>query len=177
MKLVTPVSAIALLAFATAPAAFAQASPAAAAEKPAAAHEMKMEKPADTSAIKAAIKSNEDAWAKAQMDKDHGVAVIGAMVAEDFHGVTSKGVVQNKAAMLEKMKADTDTYSSSVNDSVDVNVYGSNVATACGKSTEKGKDKDGKEFTRTYAWTDTWMERNGKWECIGGAGTLVSDKK
>ena len=46
---------------------------------------------------------------------------------------------------------------------MDVHLYGPTVATVCGISTEKGKDKDGKEFTRSYGWVDTWMERNGKW--------------
>lgn len=154
MKLIRPLLAITLVAFAAAPLAR-----------------------ADDSAVKAKIKEMEDAWSKAQMDKDHGVAVIGAMVAEDFAGVTSKGEASTKASMLEKMKAETDTYTASMNDSVEVHVYGSNVATACGRSTEKGKDKDGKEFNRSYAWVDTWMERNGKWECIAGSGMLLPEKK
>jgi uncharacterized protein DUF4440 len=126
------------------------------------------------SGVEAKLRSMEDAWAKAQMDKDHGAAVVAGLLAADYSGVNSKGEVQNKAQRLEKIKAETDTYTSSVNDSMKVNVYGSNVATVCGKSTEKGKDKDGKEFTRSYGWVDTWMERNGKWECIAGSGTLLA---
>ena len=52
---------------------------------------------------------------------------------------------------------------------MDVHVYTPNLATICGTSPEKGKDKNGKEFSRSYAWVDTWMERNGKWECIAEA--------
>lgn len=154
MKLITPILAITtLLAFAAVPVARAQA---------------------DSSAVKAKLKQMEDDWAKAQMDKDHGAAVVEGLLAADYSGVNSKGEVQNKAQRLKKIKAETDTYTSSVNDSMEVNVYGPNVATVCGKSTEKGKDKDGKEFTRSYGWVDTWMERNGKWECIAGSGTLLA---
>lgn len=78
------------------------------------------------------------------MDKDHGAVVVEGLLAEDYSGVSSKGEVQNRAQRLKKIKAETDTYTSSVNDSMEVNVYGPNVATVCGKSTEKGKDKDGK---------------------------------
>ena len=46
-----------------------------------------------------------------------------------------------------------------------------------GTATEKGKDKDGKQFSRSFGWVDTWMERNGKWECIAEAVTLLSKKK
>lgn len=157
MKLITPVLALtAFLAFATVPAAHAQAG---------------------NEAIKTKIKQMEDSWAKAQMDKDHGAAVIGGLLAEDYAGVSGKGEFRNKAAQIAKLKEDTDTYTSSVNDTMEVNVYGTNVAVVCGKSTEKGKDKEGKEFTRSYGWVDTWMERNGKWECIAGSGTLLPEKK
>jgi hypothetical protein len=157
MKLITPVLVLAaFLAFVAAPPARAQAG---------------------NDAIKTKIKQMEDTWAKAQMDKDHGAAVIGGLLAEDYAGVSGKGEFRNKATQLAKLKEDTDTYTSSVNDSMEVHVYGSNVAVVCGKSTEKGKDKDGKEFTRSYGWVDTWMERNGKWECIAGSGTLLPEKK
>ena len=131
----------------------------------------------DTSAIKTKIKQMEDAWAKSQLDKDHGAAAVAAMLAADYAGVNSKGEMQTKAASIAKIKDGTDTFTLSVIDSMEVNVYAPNVATVCGKSTEKGKDKDGKEFSRSYGWTDTWMERNGKWECIGEGVTLLGDKK
>lgn len=165
MKSITPLLVVTLIALAASPLARAQSSPAAA------------EKSADTGGTKAKIKQMEDAWAAAEMQKDHGAAIIAEMIAADYSGVSSKGVIQNKAAMVEKMKSETDVTTSAVNDTVEVNLYGPNVATACGKSTEKGKDKDGKEFDRVYGWVDTWMERNGKWECIASSGMLLPDKK
>ena len=102
-----------------------------------------------SSGVEAKLKSMEDAWAKAEMNADHGAAVVEGLLAADYAGVNSKGEVQSKAQRLEKMKAETDTYTSSVNDSMDVHLYGPTVATVCGISTEKGKDKDGKEFTRS----------------------------
>jgi hypothetical protein len=79
--------------------------------------------------------------------------------------------------MLDRMKNETETPSSSVNDNMDVHIYAPNLATVCGTSTEKGKDKNGKEFIRRFAWVDTWMERNGKWECIAEAETKLPDKR
>ena len=73
----------------------------------------------------------------------------------------------------------SNTLSSSTNDNMDVHVYGPNVATVSGTTTEKGKGKgkDGKQFTRSYVWVDTWMERNGKWECIAEGVMQLPKKK
>src|SRR5438128_5826417 len=157
MKLFTALLAITLLAFAVAPCAHAQ------------------EKSADSSAIKAKLKQMEDAWEKALLNKDH--AAVGNMVADDFAGFSSKGKYLTKSKLVDEIKHETDTFSLAVNDSMDVHVYSPNLATVCGTSTEKGKDKDGKEFTRSFAWVDTWMERNGKWECIAEAVMQFPEKK
>jgi ketosteroid isomerase-like protein len=157
MKLLTPVLIITLFAFAVAPCAQAQ------------------EKSADSSAIKTKLKEMEDAWAKALQNKDH--AAVGNMVAHDFAGFSSKGKHLTKSQLVDEIKNETDTLSSSVNDKMDVHVYAPNLATVCGTSTEKGKDKDGKAFTHQYAWVDTWMERNGKWECIAEAVMQFPEKK
>jgi ketosteroid isomerase-like protein len=129
----------------------------------------------DNSAIEAKLKQMEDAWAKALLDKDQ--AAVGNMVADDYAGITSKGEHQNKSQLLDEIKTSTDTLSASTNDSMEVHVYGPNVATVVGTSTEKGKDKDGKQFSRSFGWVDTWAERNGKWECIGEAVMPMKKKK
>jgi len=157
MKLFTPVLVITLLAFAVAPSARAQ------------------EKSADSSATKTKLKEMEDTWEKAFVNKDH--AAIGNMVADDFAGFSSKGKHLTKSQLLDEIKNETDILSSAVNEKMDVHVYAPNLATVCGTSTEKGKDKNGKEFTRSFAWVDTWMERNGKWECIAEAVMQFPEKK
>ena len=126
------------------------------------------------SGVEAKIKAMEDSWAASELQKDHGASVVDALLASDYSGVGQKGVIRNKAETLDHMRTDTDTYTSSTNDSLKVHLYGPTVATVCGTSTEKGKDKDGKDFSRSFAWVDTWMERNGKWECIGSGGTLLA---
>jgi ketosteroid isomerase-like protein len=127
--------------------------------------------------VEAKLKSMEDAWSAGLTQKDHGVGVVSGLVAADYHGVSSEGKIQNKDAMLEEMRTSTDTTISSKNDSMEVHLYGVNVATVVGTSSEKGKDKDGKDYSRNYAWTDTWMERNGKWQCIGEAVTRLPAKE
>jgi ketosteroid isomerase-like protein len=153
MKLFTPLLAITLIAFAVTPCARAQ----------------------DNSAIESNLKQMEDAWGKAIMDKDS--ATVGNMVADDFAGINSEGKRRNKTQLLDELKNSNETLSASTNDSMEVHVYGPNLATVVGISTEKGKDKDGKQFSHSFGWVDTWMLRNGKWECVGEAVTQIPKKK
>jgi len=118
------------------------------------------------SGVEEKLKSMEDSWAAAQLQKDHGASVVDGLLSADFFGIGEKGKLQNKADWLERLRTDTDTYTYSKNDSMDVHMYGPNVATVCGTSTEKGTDKNGKKFSRSFTWVDTWMERNGQWQCI-----------
>ena len=156
MKLFTPLLVITLLGLAIAPWAQAQ------------------ENAADSSAIKTKLKEMEDAWVKALVDKDQ--AAVGNMIADDFAGFSPEGKHATKTQILAEMKNESNTLSSAVNDNLDVHVYGPNLATVTGVTTEKSKDKNGKQFTRSYVWVDTWMERNGKWECIA-EGVIESRKK
>ena len=132
---------------------------------------------ADAEAIKTKLTQMENDWVKALSGEDHGVAALQELVADDYAGVNPDGVRQNKSAMIDETKTGTDVLSSAVNDSMDVHVYGPNLATVSGNTAEKGKDKHGKALSRTYAWVDTWMERDGKWQCIAEAITLVPKKK
>ena len=77
--------------------------------------------------------------------------------------------------LLDDIKNEPITLSSATNDNMDVHVYGPNLATVSGTTTEKGKDKHGKEFTCSYVWVDTWMERNGEWQYM--AEGVVESRK
>ena len=129
----------------------------------------------DNSAVETKLKQMEDAWSKALLDKDQ--AAVGNMVADDYAGITSKGEHQNKSQLLDEIKTSTDTLTASTNDSMEVHVYGPNLATVVGMSTETGKNKGGKQFSRSFGWVDTWMERNEKWECIAEAVMPLKKKK
>ena len=157
MKLFTPLLVITFLGLAAAPCSHAE------------------ESAADSSAVQANLKQMEDAWVKALVTKDH--AAVGNMIADDFAGFNPEGKHITKSQLLDAAKNEPNTLSSATNDNMDVHVYGPNLATVSGTTTEKGKDKGGKQFTRTYVWVDTWMERNGKWECIAEAVMQFPEKK
>ncbi|MBA3961594.1 MAG: nuclear transport factor 2 family protein [Chthoniobacterales bacterium] len=161
MKPLKPLLAVTLLACVVVPCALVQASPT-------------VDGAADSAAISTKLKQMEKDWGDALLEKDHGVAVVSGLVADDYAGINSKGKMQNKTALLDELK--NDTLSSSTIDSTEVHVYGAHIATVCGTSTEAGKGKNGKSFTHHYGWADTWMERDGKWQCIAEAGMILPEK-
>lgn len=104
----------------------------------------------------------------------HDPSVAQAYLGNDFRGVSSKGKIMNKSSLLSEIKKDTDTYTSAKNGNVDVRVFGGHFAVVTGTSTEVGKAKDGKAFKRSYRWTDAWVDRNGKWECVASQAMLLA---
>jgi ketosteroid isomerase-like protein len=140
---------------------------------PALAQEKKMA--AKGTSVEAAVKALEEGWEAAIMK--HDTKAIDEVVASDFAGVGHDGKLLNKAGLLqEQVKNNHDTYTSATLNHVVVRAYGSNVAVAIGDAREKGTGKDGKAFDRTYRFTDTWVERNGKWECVAEQVAQLSGK-
>jgi ketosteroid isomerase-like protein len=124
--------------------------------------------------VSAVLKDNENRWSAAIAK--HDTATIESLVAPDFVGVNSKGKVQNRRAVLAELKSNKETYTSTKAEKLDVHMYGPNVAVVVGMANEKGTDKDGKTFDRTYRFTDTWMDRAGNWQCIASQVTLVGQR-
>jgi ketosteroid isomerase-like protein len=124
--------------------------------------------------VEASLKEMENKWAAAYLK--HDAATVEPMVAEDFVGVNPKGKVENRHALLAEVKSNKETYTYEANERMQVHRYGNNVAVVVGTAREKGMTKDGKRFDRTYRYTDTWMERGGKWQCVAEQVTLVSAK-
>jgi cytoskeletal protein RodZ len=110
------------------------------------------------------VKDMENAW-EASVAK-HDYATVEGFVAADFAGVSSKNKFVGRSDVLADAKRDNDTYKSAKNEKLNVKMYGNNVAVVTGRAREVGNSKDGKAFDRTFLFTDTWMMRGGKWQCI-----------
>jgi ketosteroid isomerase-like protein len=128
-------------------------------------------KPGKKMSVEAAIKDNENKWEAAIAS--HDISFIQSVVADDFMGVYTDGKIQNKSALIAQVKKDKDTYKSAKNEKLSVHTYGPNVAVVIGTSREKGTGKDGQAFDRTYRFTDSWMDRNGQWQCVASQVMLV----
>jgi ketosteroid isomerase-like protein len=127
--------------------------------------------PVKKSSPEATIRDIEDKWEASV--KNHDLSIPEAYLADDYRGVSSKGKVMSKANLLSEIKKDTDVYSSTKNGKIDVRVFGGQFAVATGVSTEVGKDKAGQSFKRSFRWTDVWVLRKDKWQCVATQSMLV----
>ena len=150
------------------------ASPAAEKKEESKAATKKEASAADTGSPESNVKRLEAEWEAAV--KKHDASFLQERIADDFLGCSSKGKRTSKSSLLKEFKGDTDDYTTAKNGGVAVRSFGPNVVIATGTSKEAGKSKDGKSFSKTFAWTDTWMMRDGKWRCIGSQAMLVSSK-
>ena len=110
------------------------------------------------------VKDMENAW-EAAVAK-HDAASVEGFIAADFVGVSSKGKFIDRADSIGEFKKDKDTYKSAKNEKLNVKMFGPSVTVVTGRAREVGTGKDGKAFDRTFLYTDTWVMRGGKWQCV-----------
>ena len=120
--------------------------------------------PAASSGKKMGVREMEEKW-EASIPS-HDFATVQGFVASDFVGISSQSKFVDKSGVLAEYKKDKDTYKSAKNEKLNVKSFGPNVTVVTGRAREKGTGKDGKAFDRTFLFTDTWMLRNGQWQCI-----------
>ena len=119
---------------------------------------------APTNTKNMSVKDMENAWEAAV--GSHSYSTVEGFVASDFVGVSSKGKFINRSQMLSEFKGDKDTYKSAKNEKLNVQMFEPNVTVVTGRAREVGTGKDGRAFDRTFLFTDTWMMRGGKWQCV-----------
>ena len=116
-------------------------------------------------------KELENAWEAAIAS--HNVSTVEGFIAADFVGVSSKNKIISRSDVIAESKRDKDTYKSAKNEKLNVRMFGPNVAVVNGRAREVGTGKDGKAFDRTFLFTDTWMNRGGRWQCIAAHITKI----
>lgn len=102
----------------------------------------------------------------------HDATVAQSALADDYSGVSAMGKVMDKRTVVAQVKRDTDVYTSAKVGKMEVRVFG-NAAVIIGSSTESGKTSSGQQFNRAYRWTDTWILRNGRWQCVASQSSQV----
>jgi ketosteroid isomerase-like protein len=114
----------------------------------------------------------ENAWADAVVKKD--LAFLEGIWGDDYAWTASDGNVWSKAQTLASLKSGEDAVLSLRTDDVKVRVYG-DAAVATGRSTFnetfKGKDVSGSE-----RFTDTWVRRSGRWQCVAMHCSRIAQK-
>ena len=81
-------------------------------------------------------------------------------MADDFVGTSPAGPLYTKAEALGEKPGEPAHDCKLL--SARVRFFGYSLAIIYGKETSIRKKADGKEYSRTLIWTDTWLKRNGK---------------
>ena len=104
----------------------------------------------------------ENLWNRAEMN--HDAPAVRLLLADDFVMTVAEGTLYNKAQMIASV-ADKSYHPVALQSTgMAVHYYG-NTAVVTGAYYEKGVDK-GKSWERRGRFTDTWMNLDGRWQCI-----------
>jgi len=102
--------------------------------------------------------SQERRWAESACD---GNDVARTLLADDFQGTSPSGRRYSKPTTPEKPSARDCKLGE-----VKIRFFGDNLAIAYGTESRTKSSKDGKDSVETLVWTDTWLNRNGRWQII-----------
>ena len=127
----------------------------------------------DTS-VSGTVRRLENRWQEAI--RKHDVDTIDELVAADFVGTSSTGKVGSKSTLLSQMRRDKNEYKTAEARSMSVKAQGDDVAIVTGIARESGTTPDGKHFTNSRRFTDTWVKRDGKWRCVASHTTAIPKK-
>ena len=128
------------------------------------------DKARDSGSDKSMILALENAWNQAELH--HDAAAAGAILADTFISVDHHGQLETKSEYLADMKDTSFNPEQISNTETSVYLYG-NTAVVTSAYRTQGTD-NGKPFVHRGRFTDTWVNLNGKWECVADQETLIS---
>ena len=108
------------------------------------------------------IRDSEAQWAEAVANGD--VSVVQRILAEDFIGVdAADGSLYDKAKAISWIKTHHSEYIFNHLDEIKIRFFGD---TAVAQGTESWEKRSGEPRRGGFAWTDTWVRRNGRWQIV-----------
>jgi len=118
------------------------------------------------------IRQLERAWNQAEAKQE--VTEISNLVADSLVYTDYDGTFMNKAEYLKWVMAPDQKADHLFDEGMSVKVYG-NAAVVTGVYRETGTNK-GKKYAIRSRYTDTWIRRNGTWQCVASHSTLIPAK-
>jgi hypothetical protein len=116
----------------------------------------------------------ENEWIEAVVKHDMAsIEKLDRMLADEFV-LTFDGSNATKAQLLEYVKSGEGEILSWVTDEWKVGVYG-DAAVVMARNTRHTK-VEGKEVTSQDRFTDTWVKRDGRWQCVAAHNSTVPQK-
>jgi ketosteroid isomerase-like protein len=109
-------------------------------------------------------------WCAALVKKD--AAFLARTLADDYTLIGSRGTPSTKAEELANLKG-TDSMTSCVDSNFKVRIYG-DAAVVTGLATRSGTHKGVAFKDRQSLFTDTFIKKDGRWQCVASQGTVVA---
>ena len=129
--------------------------------------------PAKGASVEQELIKLENDWNNAMVKRD--VAALSRIVTDDWTTIDpDDGTITTKAQSLANLKSGEDVFTSAVGDEWKVRVYG-DAAVVLSRETVKEQYK-GKDVSGQYRYTDTWIKKAGRWQCVASAGTKITKK-
>ncbi len=119
--------------------------------------------------VEQSLKDMENQWAQASLRSDGDA--LGPMLADDFVNINSDGTVSTKSETMERTKKSK--WETSALSELQVNAHGDS-AVVTGIWTGKGTDSTGKAVDARERWADTWVKKDGKWQCVASAAAPLA---
>lgn len=111
----------------------------------------------------------ENDWCKAELSRDK--AMFARIMADDYVGVTSGGLIETKAEAIAELG--TNVVNTCVNSNLKVRVY-KDAAVVNGLATRNAPQLGAAYRNRKVLFTDTFVRRDGRWQCVASQATLVA---
>jgi ketosteroid isomerase-like protein len=116
------------------------------------------------------IKEGESQWAEAGSKGD--TAAVERVLADDFVGVAPDGTFYDKAEEIKNTREDNGNTLFNHANEIKVRFFGD---TAVAQGSETWERRTGEPKKGSYIWTDTWVQRNGKWQIVAAEDLLAPE--
>jgi ketosteroid isomerase-like protein len=111
----------------------------------------------------------ENDWNSFMLKRD--AAGLDRLLADDLTSITAEGKLNTKADEMADLKSGDFAPTAATVKDMKVRVFG-NTAIVTGVNTLKAKEK-GKDISGDYRFTDTWVLRDGRWQCVATQGSKI----
>jgi ketosteroid isomerase-like protein len=108
----------------------------------------------------------EEAWSGAALRRDG--SVLDSLLSPDFLGHHADGKVLGKREEIDGILSGPVKYDSVGLEDVKVHPLGRILAVVTGGVRWAGRNPDGKTFRHRSRWTNVWLKKEGRWQCIVG---------
>ena len=115
------------------------------------------------------IVESERQWAESVATGD--TSAIDRILADDFIGVDPQGHLYNKQRMIDETRNAPKYFVSNRLNDVKVRFYDTTAVAQGSETWEKRSGERGR-----FVWTDTWLERNGRWQIVAAEDLIAPEK-